>query len=77
MAENIRSLAEVQAEYLSKLKQVALAGKGVDIDDTEKYVRLIDAEELTEIEAQAEAIAADVNRKTYINPNSLSWKPFD
>ena len=74
--ENTSSLEQLQADYLSKLKQVALAEKGVDIAETEKYVRLIDTEDKEEIEEQAEIIAADVNRKTYIDPNSRTWNPF-
>lgn len=71
-------LEDIKEEYNERLKKIALAEAGVDIDEAEKFVRLIDAESTEDIEEQAKVIASDVNKKPYIDPHvdSRSWNPF-
>lgn len=81
MTENISELDTVKAEYLTKLKKVALAEAGVSIDLTDIYSKYIDAEDAEGIKKQAQQVASDINRQDgfadpYQDNTSRVWAPF-
>lgn len=72
-----------KSEYISKLKQLALANAGVDIDEVERYEKyLSDSEDVDELQDQAEVIAADISTTSkayadaYNAKSNKTWKPF-
>lgn len=72
-----------KSEYISKLKQLALADAGVDIDEVERYEKyLSDSGDEDELQDQAQAIAADISTTTkgyvdaYHDKSNETWKPF-
>lgn len=71
-------------EYISKMKQLALANAGIDIDEVERYEKYITSEDADDITTEAEDIAKDLQaskHKTYVDAHidkgtSEAWKVF-
>lgn len=56
---------KLRDEYMSKMKQVALAESGLSLDELERYERyLSDSDNEDELKEQAEALMLDIGGST-------------
>ena len=78
MYDKLKELEQVKAEYVEKMKKVALIEAGFSIDEAGDYVKFIKADDEEEIERQAMDLIADVKQHvtTSKKPNNNVWKPF-
>lgn len=79
MDDKTKELEQVKADYLTKVKQVALIEAGIDFNDVDVYIKYINADDEKEIERQASEIVADIERRntaTNVYIDDRVWKPF-
>lgn len=77
MEEKLTELERAKAEYIEKIKKVALIEAGFSIDEAGAYIKFIKADEVDEIERQALDLIADVKQSVTSNkPQNSVWKPF-
>lgn len=79
MDDKTKELEQVKADYLTKVKQVALIEAGIDFNDVDVYIKYINADDEKEIERQASEIVADIERRntaTDVYIDDRVWKPF-
>ena len=77
--EKLTVLEQARADYLDKLRKVKLAEAGVDISDVETYSKYISADKPAEIEAEAQAIVADIKQRNTmadVRHDNRKWNPF-
>lgn len=78
MDEQTSKLEQVKAEYVEKMKKVALIEAGFSIEEAGDYIKFIKADDEEEIERQAMDLIADVKQHvtTIKKPSKNVWKPF-
>lgn len=80
MNEIKEKLEAAKAEYIEKLKRLALLEQGVDYSDVDNYTKYITAEDEEEIETEAEALADDLKAqntaRTDVYHDRRSFNPF-
>lgn len=78
MDEQTSKLEQVKAEYIEKMKKVALIEAGFSVDEAGDYIKFIKGDDEEEIERQALDLIADVKQHvtTSAKPNNGTWKPF-
>lgn len=78
MDEQTSKLEQVKAEYVEKMKKVALIEAGFSVDEASDYIKFIKADDEEEIERQALDLIADVKQHvtTSRKPSNNVWKPF-
>lgn len=78
MEDKTKELKQVKAEYIEKMKKVALIEAGFSIEEAGDYIKFIKADDGDEIERQALELVEDVKQHatTSKKPNNGTWKPF-
>lgn len=77
MNEQISKLEQAKAEYIAKMKKVALIEAGFSVDEAGDYIKFIKADDEDEIERQAMDLIADVKQHvTTSKKQNNVWKPF-
>jgi len=80
MDEIKEKLDAAKADYIEKLKRLALLEAGVDYSDVDNYVKYLTADNEEEIAEEAEALAADLKAqntaRTDVYHDRRSFNPF-
>lgn len=82
MDDKTKELEQVKADYLTKVKQVALIEAGIDFNDVDVYIKYINADDEKEIERQASEIVADIKQHNTAQDgygdlgDNTVWRPF-
>lgn len=78
MEEKLTELEQAKAEYIEKMKKVALIEAGFSVDEAGDYIKFIKADNEDEIERQALELVEDVKQHitTSKKQNNGTWKPF-
>ena len=77
MDDKLKELEQAKAEYIEKMKKVALIEAGFSVDEAGDYIKFIKADEVDEIERQALELVEDVKQSVTSNkPQNNVWKPF-
>lgn len=77
MDDKLKELEQAKAEYIAKMKKVALIEAGFSVDEAGDYIKFIKADDEDSIERQALDLIADVKQHVTSNkPQNNVWKPF-